>query len=767
MNVILGLARVRLSGGVTLPYDVLEGLNEEQQEAVTTTEGYVRVIAGAGSGKTRALTNRYVYLVNELGISTANILCVTFTNKASNEMKRRIRTMIGDYDTGYVNTFHGFCVQILREDIHTMNYPTNFVVMDTEDTEAILKTVYKEAKVDSKSYTFTMAKDMISMRKTGKSEQIPYILNMDHTELKKKYLHSKTVADRIFYGYVYEQKKFFGLDFDDLITFAVYILEKYEEKRDKWQKRLEYVMVDEFQDVSALQYKLADILSGYHKNLFVVGDPDQTIYTWRGARVEYILNFDQHHEGTKTIIMDKNYRSTPNILNASNSLITKNEKRIEKSLKPVRTLEIPVVYHHAKTVSDEAGFVVNTIQKIVESGKKNQDITILYRSHFVSRSLEEAFVKEKIPYVLYSGVEFYKRKEIKDILSYLRMLVNGDDLSFLRVINEPRRNFGNKRLELIKEYTDQHGGSYYEALKALKDDPLIAKSKAHEFIALIERYRQEYERMTLTELLTGMLNDSGYEAMLRQSGEDDRLDNIAELKQSVFEYEKAAGEETFLSDYLQNVSLFTNADSESRKNSVKLMTIHTAKGLEFPYVIVCGMNEGIFPSKHVNTMDRLEEERRLAYVAYTRAENALYLTESEGNNFDGSFRYPSRFIFNTDKEYLSYTMELEDRLYECATNYIELNERKIRLKEQMQETIDPEVLYGTKSADEAAKKNEDSKDSNDSKVFRVGDFVVHKHFGVGEVVEVNLTESCYQIKFEKLGTTRSMNLMAPLQRIVM
>ena len=247
-----------------MPIDVLEGLNEEQKDAVTTTEGYVRVIAGAGSGKTRALTNRYVYLVNELGISTANILCVTFTNKASNEMKKRIRMMIGDYDTGYVNTFHGFCVQILREDIHTMNYPTNFVVMDSEDTDAVLRTVYKEANIQSKSYTFTMAKDMIAARKNRDNEHIPYLLNMDQTQLKKKYLHSKSNADRIFYGYLYEQRKFFGLDFDDLMTFAVYILEKFDEKRDKWQKRLEYIIVDEFQDVSPLQYKLADILSGCH-----------------------------------------------------------------------------------------------------------------------------------------------------------------------------------------------------------------------------------------------------------------------------------------------------------------------------------------------------------------------------------------------------------------------------------------------------------------------------------------------------------------------
>ena len=746
-----------------MPLDLFEGLNEEQQEAVMTTEGYVRVIAGAGSGKTRALTNRYVYLVNELGISTANILCVTFTNKAANEMKKRIRTMIGDYDTGYVNTFHGFCVQILREDIHAMNYPANFVVMDSEDTDAILKTVYEQAKVHSKSYTFSMARDMISARKNMKSEQIPYILSMDQEDLKYKYLNSKKTEDRIFYGYVYEQKKFFGLDFDDLITFAVYILENFEEKRVKWQKRLEYIMVDEFQDVSPLQYKLADILSGFHKNLFVVGDPDQTIYTWRGAKVEYILNFDQHHANTKTIIMDKNYRSTPDILNASNSLIQKNEKRIEKNLKAMRKTTIPVIYHHAKTQNEEAGFVVNTIKDILNQGGKYQDITILYRSHFVSRSLEESFVKEKIPYVLYSGVEFYKRKEIKDVLSYLRMLVSGDDLSFLRIINEPKRNIGKKRIELLKEYADINGGSLYEALISLREDPLIAKSKADEFISVIEKYRACYQEMTITDLLTGVLVDSGYETNLRLSGEDERLDNIAELKQSIFEYESTAGEETLLEDYLQNIALFTNADAETRKNSVKMMTIHTAKGLEFPYVIVCGLNEGIFPNKHVNTMERLEEERRLAYVAYTRAENSLYLTESEGNNFDGSFRYPSRFIFNTDKQFLSYTKELEERLFETATNYIELNERKIRLRESMQQSVSTDALYGNKTEDAIKEKGAE----NDSKIFQVGDYVQHNVFGIGVIKEVNLNDSCYQVQFGNLETTRSMSLMAPLTRVIL
>lgn len=499
--VILRTKLILRSEVEVLTLDIFHGLNEEQKEAVTTTEGYVRVIAGAGSGKTRALTNRYVYLVKELGISTANILCVTFTNKAANEMKKRIRSLIGDYDTAYVNTFHGFCVQVLREDIHTMNYPNQFIVMDTEDTETILRNVYKEANISSKSYTFQMSRDMIAMRKLGKNEHIPYLLSLDHSLLKDKYLNSKKAEDRIFYGYLYEQKKIFGLDFDDLISFVVYILENFSEKREKWQQRLEYVMVDEFQDVSALQYKLADLLSGYHRNLFVVGDPDQTIYTWRGARVEYILNFDQVHEGTKTIVLDKNYRSTPNILGASNSLIQKNTKRIDKSLKAVRESNLPVVYHHAKTSEDEAKWIVTKVKELCDSGKKYQDITILYRSHYVSRSLEEAFVKAKIPYILYSGVEFYKRKEIKDILCYLRMLVSQDDLSFLRVVNEPRRNIGNKRIELLKEYANKEDCSLYEALKANMSHPLIEKSNAKEFIALIEKYRESYHTMTLTDLL--------------------------------------------------------------------------------------------------------------------------------------------------------------------------------------------------------------------------------------------------------------------------
>lgn len=712
--------------------DILNGLNEEQKEAVTTTEGFVRIIAGAGSGKTKALTHRFAYLVNELGISTSNILCVTFTNKAANEMKKRIRNMIGDNDTGFVCTFHGFCVQLLREDIHTINYPQNFVVMDSEDTETILKTVYETSNIHSRSYTFDMAKKDIVQAKSL-MVHIPYLVDLNNRKLKEDYENAKDVKNKVFLGYLYEQKKCFGLDFEDLITIALYILEKFKEKRDKWQERMMYVMVDEFQDVGRSQYALADILSGYHKNLFIVGDPDQTIYSWRGAHIEYIMDFDKTHANTKTIFLNRNYRSTPNILNASNSLIKKNKNRIEKNLVAVKEQNVPTIYNHARTTKMEAEWIAKQIRSLIENNNKYSDIAILYRAHFVSRSIEEIFIREKIPYTLYSGIEFYKRKEIKDIISYLRMVVYEDDLSFQRVINEPKRNFGKKRITFLKEYAELHNCSLYSALMENIDDKLISSTNANDFIKVIEKYKGVYKEMELSDIFTVILQESGYEAMLRQAGEQERLDNLAELKQSVFEFEKTSGESNTLEEYLQNIALFSNADKEYEKDSVKMMTIHTAKGLEFPYVFVCGLNEGIFPSKHVDTEDKLEEERRMAYVAYTRAENALFLSDSEGINYDGSFRYPSRFIFNTDKAYLNYTVELEAQLIDDATKFIKSSEEKIAVPITS---------------------------------FSIGDTVKHKVLGIGKVIEIKKDISSYVIKFDGSETERNLNFKAPLEKVI-
>ena len=710
--------------------DTLQGLNKEQQEAVTTTEGFVRVIAGAGSGKTRALTHRYAYLVNDIGISTANILCVTFTNKAANEMKKRIREMIGDNDTGFICTFHGFCVQLLREDIHVINYPESFMILDTEDVETILKSVYETIGIKSKDYTFDMARDAVALFKKQK-RHIPYLKALDNEKLRLEYENAKKMQDKIALGYIYEQKKCYGLDFDDLISIALYILENYKDKRQKWQERMMYVMVDEFQDVSENQYALADILSAYHKNLFVVGDPDQTIYSWRGADINYILHFDKMHENTKTIILNQNYRSTPDILEASNSLIRNNKNRIEKDLVAVKERNTPVLYFHGRTTVQEAQWITGQIKALKENGVPYSSIAVLYRSHHVSRSLEEAFIREKVPYVLFSGIEFYKRKEIKDILSYLHMLVNGDDLSFKRVVNEPKRNIGKKRMELLQEYSIIHNCSLYQALKENLEEPMFVKSQADEFVALIERYKTKYESMRMSDLLAAVLNDSGYESMLRQMGEQERLDNLSELKQSVYEFEKNAGEECRLEEYLQNIALFSNADKE-KQDCVKMMTIHTAKGLEFPFVFVCGLNEGIFPTKHVDTEEKMEEERRLAYVAYTRAENALFLTDAEGVNFDESFRYPSRFIFNTDKQYLKYEVELAEFLLDVAAKYIEASERRI----------------GTPMTS-----------------FKVGDMVSHKVFGSGKIIAIRNDISVYVIQFENSDTERNLSFRAPLKKM--
>lgn len=712
-------------------YDYLAALNERQLEAVTTTEGYVRIIAGAGTGKTKALTYRYVYLVNELGISTSNILCVTFTNKAAREMSKRIRQMIGDSDTGYICTFHGFCVKLLREDIHAINFPQNFVVMDGEDTEEILKIVYENAHIQSRTYTFDMARDYIAARKTH-MDHIPYLEELGNERLLADYESATAVEDKVFLGYLYEQKKVYGLDYDDLITIALHILQTDESKRVKWQERMMYVMVDEFQDVSGNQYELAEILSGYHRNLFIVGDPDQTIYTWRGAKIEYILNFDAEHEDTKTIFLDVNYRSTPEILAVSNSLIEKNKKRLPNRLVANGGSGARPLYIHSRTTGDEAQWMTAEIQKLISIGNSYSDIAVLYRSHFVSRSIEEVFIRSKVPYTLYSGVEFYKRKEIKDGLAYLRMIVYSDDLSFRRVINEPKRNFGKKRMSLLKAYADSHRCSLYNALLDLLEEKSVKTTGATAFVDIIEGFKKTYKEKKLTDLVTEILEQTGYEVMLRQSGEQERLDNLAELKQSIDEFEKTSGEENTLEEYLQSIALYTNSDKEQDKETVKMMTIHTAKGLEFPYVFVCGVNEGIFPSKHVDTEDMLEEERRMAYVACTRAERGLYISDAEGLNYDDSFRYPSRFIFNIDRDTIDYVNELPQRLVDDTKSYIAANEARI---------YPPDTEL------------------------KPGDRVRHKVFGEGVITDIRGDIGCYVIKFDKVATERNLKIGIALEKL--
>ena len=385
----------------------MQELNAAQMEAVTTTEGFVRVIAGAGSGKTRALTHRFAYLVNELGILPGNILCVTFTNKAANEMRQRIHALTGDNDTGYINTFHGFCVSVLQEDSYAVQYPKSFLVLDNSDIDSMLRIIYEERGLTLRDMTFSNARDMIEIQKLFKRpEYYLDMITMSLDTLHEKYLAATSTTDIIFYGYLYQEKKCFGLDYNDLIKFSLYIFEQNEEIRLKWQQRLEYIMIDEFQDIDLLQYQLMEVLCDYHKNLFIVGDPDQTVYT-------------------------------PQILAAANSLISRNRNRIPKNLIPHLPDGESVLCHHAPTSETEAEWIAYQIQELHDRGVEYRDITILYRAHYVTRGLEEVLQKRKLPYTIYSGVQFFGRAEIKDALSYLRLVVYQDDLSFRRIANQP------------------------------------------------------------------------------------------------------------------------------------------------------------------------------------------------------------------------------------------------------------------------------------------------------------------------------------------
>ena len=715
--------------------EILEGLNKAQLEAVTSTEGFVRVIAGAGSGKTRALTHRFAYLVTELGVLPGNILCVTFTNKAANEMRQRIHQLTGDNDTGYISTFHGFCVNILQEDSHAIGYPKSFMVLDNSDIDEMLKIIYEERGLTLRDKTFASARDMFEMRKC--LTEPGYFLDMitlPIDELHEKYLQSTEVNDILFYGYLYQERKTFAVDYNDLIILSLYIFQEHPDIAEKWQKRLMYIQIDEFQDIDPLQYRLMEVLCAYHHNLFIVGDPDQTIYTWRGANVKYLLDFDQHHPGTQTIMMMENYRSTPQILRVANALIRKNRQRIEKDLLPMLPDGVPVVCHLAEDSTKEAEWMVKNIETLHQMGVAYNEMTVMYRAHYVTRTIEEVLLRSKIPYTIYSGVQFFGRMEIKDALCYLRMIVYKDDLSFRRIANVPKRNLGVRRMKFLEEYTEQHGGTLYDALMKNLEHEIFRGTKAREFVALIEKYASSYAERTISEVLTSILHESGYEKLLRTEGAQDRLDNLAELKQAVFSFETSAGEETDLEAYLKSVAMLSNMDIADSHDRVKLMTVHTAKGLEFPYVFLCSMSEGIFPSKKVNTLEGMEEERRLAFVAITRAEKGLYLSEAAGRNFDGSPRYPSRFILDIDRDLLHFTEAPKAGLLKEAESYIQL--------------VDSHF-----------------KRSDDAAVFHIGDRVRHRAFGLGTIQDVDLDQSAYTIRFDDLPTERRLSLRVKMEKV--
>ena len=711
--------------------DIFEGLNSRQKEAVTSTEGRIRVVAGAGTGKTKALTHRYAYIVNVLGIDPANILCLTFTNKAAAEMRSRIAGMVhsGDYND-FVCTIHGFCVKFLRKEIYRLGFPKSFTVLDEEDCKAIAKEAMDEMGLKRTEKTVKMFLDEIGASKALQGYIGTYMLpGAKVSDNQRK--TSKMAA------YVSRQMKNYALDFDDLLNLTRYILDRFPEALAWWQEALNYIMVDEAQDCNTDDWDLIERLAGGHRNLFIVGDPDQAIYEWRGARPDLFVNFGSD----KDIILDENYRSTPKILDVANCVISNNRNRIPKDLFTRKEEGKPVIHFHGKSETEETDWIISQIRTLRERGVKLNDIAILYRSTYLSRALEQALLNAKIDYTIWGGTRFFERREIKDALSYLRLINNqDDDISFRRIINVPSRKIGRKFMDSLEAAAERDGVSLYSALQIHISE--FDKPGARAFIDVIEDGKQFALGGSISDLLNRVLEGSGLKKAIREDQDEERLENLDELLSSIKFYERSRSEEEVtLSDYLQDIALYTNDDHRKEAPTLKMMTIHQAKGLEFPFVFITGLSEGIFPNLRTIRewkKNGEEEERRLMYVAITRAEKALFLTESEGYNLSTKMnKYPSRFLAEIKREMVVTEGFIPEELWRGTKNLIHV----------IDEETDP---HRPISFDDDFEEERAAYESP----FHIGDTVLHPVFGEGVILSASKDYASFTIEFSS-GATRT------------
>lgn len=637
------------------------GLNNNQKEAVLSDAKYLRIVAGAGSGKTRVLTMRIAHLIEDENVAPYHVLAITFTNKAANEMKERVNSML-DINKGvpWISTIHSLCVRILREDIQTMGWPKNFTVMDADDQRAVLKEAYKDFNIDAQEFPYAAMLNYISNNKSAE-------ISVEHAYTLAGSFNADKTRAKVYEYYVNRQNTLNALDFDDLIIWVVRMFRKYSEVLAKWQKRFEYILVDEFQDIDTIQYKLIRQLTGVNNSLYVVGDPDQTIYSWRGADVNIIMNFETDFKPCKTIILNENYRSTSCILNAANCVIQNNKHRLEKDLFTNRQSNEKITHYTSASDEYEAGWIAGTIKKLHAKGKSYHDIAILYRSNYLSRSLEKAMRTEQIPYVIYGGLRFYERQEVKDAICYLRMVTTSDDLALQRILNRPRRGIGNKTMDTINSTARASGITMYEVIKT-RSDLFSGKTKTNleHFVSMVESWKKIYKthEMEFFRLFEKIIEESGYKEMLEADKEVERLENIKELIDDVKEYTEN-NPEASLDEYLQEVSLYTDREETLATNDfVQMMTVHAAKGLEFDTVFITDMNDGIFPNERaMNEGGRgVEEERRLAYVAFTRARNKLYITEAGGFSYIlQKVRTSSRFVNEIDEAYIEHIGAIQEQ----------------------------------------------------------------------------------------------------------
>lgn len=614
----------------------LYGLNERQLEAIKALDGPMLVLAGAGSGKTKVLTTKVAYLLEERDVSPKNILAITFTNKAAREMKDRIFSLIGrEAFLIQISTFHSFGLKILKENYDLLGYESNFTILDASDSETVIKKIMKDYDIDSSKYNYRAIKSSISSNKN----------EMVGVEEFKKFVYNDydEVVLKVYEEYEKELKRSNAIDFDDLLILPLKLFNEHKEVMEKYQEQYKYVFIDEYQDTNKPQYILSKLISAKYKNITVVGDNDQAIFTWRGADYKNILNFEKDYENAKVVILDENYRSTKTILKAANNVIKNNKLRKEKNLWTENEDGNKITYYKAFDERDESFYVIKEIRKLLDDGVNPNDICVLYRANAQSRGIEDAFLENNISYRIVGSFAFYQRKEIKDLLSYLKLIHNEkDDVSLLRVINYPKRGIGNKTIEELTIAANNNGTCLYDAIES---------GKELEFKKIIEELKKESEKMSLTEFIDLVLDKTGIRPELKSERTleaDIRLENLEEFKSITRTVEEVDGIAS-LGDFLDEISLVTDASEkqEDGGEKVTLMTMHAVKGLEFDYVFVIGVEEGLFP--HLNSMnseDELEEERRLCYVAITRAKKKLYIINARSRLLYGkvSSNVPSRFI---------------------------------------------------------------------------------------------------------------------------
>ena len=632
---------------------IYDKLNEPQREAVYHTDGPLLILAGAGSGKTRVLTHRIAYLIGERGVNAWNILAITFTNKAAEEMRQRVDKLVGfGAESVWVSTFHSACVRILRRFIDRLGYENHFTIYDTDDQKTLIKEVCRKVDVDTKVFK---ERSLLSAISSAKNEMIL----PDEFELNAGGDFAKMKIAKVYREYEAQMRANNALDFDDLLVKTVQLLQTQPDVLESYQERFRYIMVDEYQDTNTVQFQLVSLLAGKYKNLCVVGDDDQSIYKFRGANIRNILDFEHEFPDAKVIKLEQNYRSTGNILNAANSVIANNRGRKEKSLWTENGEGELIRLRQFDTAFDEADFIGEDIKSAVRQGGSYNDSAVLYRTNAQSRLLEEKFIAMNIPYKIVGGVNFYARREIKDLLAYLKTIDNGrDDVAVRRIINVPKRGIGLTTINRIQESATERGIGFYEALLAPGLIAGVGRSatKLDSFAALIEYFKTLAEEMSITDLLQEVIEKTGYIESLENEDKEEaktRKENIDELISKAATYEESCqdkDEKATLSGFLEEVALVADIDSlDEDQEYVVLMTLHSAKGLEFPRVYLAGMEDGLFPGyMSINAGDReeLEEERRLCYVGITRAEQELTLTSARRRMVHGETQYNpmSRFV---------------------------------------------------------------------------------------------------------------------------